>query len=192
METLRGFREGEVPPAVANKFIRRQEFVSVSLYKRTLGSYRSIGEVARAVADGFRGAFDSLPIYLSFPHCSYSAIVWLDKHGYIHRDLSEGNLLLAQESPTSFTRPREVSLTKDGTCIPLNLVRQQVHEPPDVFGVIPLEVCDIACFDLRICAPDSSLSPSDRTPILHQVVQEVALPVDIEESGPRGTQSCFP
>ncbi|KAJ2918860.1 hypothetical protein MD484_g1535, partial [Candolleomyces efflorescens] len=116
MTATRGFTS--VPPTVEKKYIRRQELVSVSLFKRTLGHYCSLGEVCRAVADGYR------------------AILWLHENGYVHRDLSDGNLLLARETPTTFTGPHSTSVQYGGRNEAITLVRRRPHEPKDVFGLV--------------------------------------------------------
>ena len=69
ISAIRGFES--VPPTVEKKYIRRQELVSVSLFKRTLGHYCSLGEVCRAVADGYRGRHHPIGIIRrSFAHIS--------------------------------------------------------------------------------------------------------------------------
>ncbi|RPD64557.1 hypothetical protein L226DRAFT_529063 [Lentinus tigrinus ALCF2SS1-7] len=65
-----------------------QETISVSLFKRTLGQYVHVGEVVRAIIDMFR------------------AIEWLASIGIVHRDISDGNILLARETPSLFTDPQ--------------------------------------------------------------------------------------
>ncbi|KAJ2918861.1 hypothetical protein MD484_g1534, partial [Candolleomyces efflorescens] len=133
ISAIRGFES--VPPTVEKKYIRRQELVSVSLFKRTLGHYCSLGEVCRAVADGYR------------------AILWLHENGYVHRDLSDGNLLLARETPTTFTGPHSTSVQYGGRNEAITLIRRQPHEPQDVFGLV--HDLDMAAL-VQVLQPDPS------------------------------------
>ncbi|KAJ2918864.1 hypothetical protein MD484_g1531, partial [Candolleomyces efflorescens] len=145
---IRGFES--VPPTVEKNYIRRQELVSVSLFKRTLGHYCSLGEVCRAVADGYR------------------AILWLHETGYVHRDLSDGNLLLARETPTTFTGPHSKSVQYGGRNEAITLVRRRPHKPKDVFGLV---------HDLDMAALVQALQPVPSPPPV-----EPSSPMDEEDT----------
>src|SRR5688572_32925792 len=100
--SVRGLDEGQLPPSL--RTILHQEVISVSLYKRTLSQYASFGEVARAVADGYKGSshylFHALIFFAQYKSLA-PAIQWLHNQGFMHRDINSGNLLLARETPSA-------------------------------------------------------------------------------------------
>lgn len=77
-----------------------------------------------------------------------SAILWLQKQGVVHRDISRGNVLLAREEPTAFTEPRQV--LANGKSI--LLCRRWPSQSPNVYGV--LHDLDMAYF-----VPESNDAP---------------------------------
>lgn len=60
------------------------------------------------------------------------AILWLDKHRIVHRDVSSGNILLNREEPTAYMGPRAVLV--DGKRI--MLFRRQPSQEDGVFGLL--------------------------------------------------------
>jgi serine/threonine protein kinase len=64
------------------------------------------------------------------------AILWLHNRGFVHRDLSNGNLLLAREQPTTFTGPSKRAVKVGGCEEEVTLVRRRLHEPKDIFGLV--------------------------------------------------------
>ncbi|EAU81350.2 other/FunK1 protein kinase [Coprinopsis cinerea okayama7 len=87
IKLVRGFETSDDIPSAVCESQQRVEVVTISLYKRRLSQYHCFGEVARAIADALR------------------AIQWLESKGWLHRDISDGNLLLAWESLSSFSEP---------------------------------------------------------------------------------------
>ncbi|KAJ3527901.1 hypothetical protein NMY22_g9609 [Coprinellus aureogranulatus] len=115
LDAVRGFTSNEdVPARVREQLSERQEVFSLSLYKRTLSHYKSFAEVGKAISDAFQ------------------AILWLDKHRIVHRDVSSGNVLLNQEEPTSFVAPRPA--LADGESI--LLCRRQPSQQDGVYGLL--------------------------------------------------------
>ncbi|EAU82816.2 other/FunK1 protein kinase [Coprinopsis cinerea okayama7 len=107
---VRGFETCETPLA-ARGCSQREEIITVSLFKRTLSQYKSFGEVARAIADGYR------------------AIKWMESKGWLHRDISNGNLLLANEEPSSFSEPFSPHPN-------ILLCRRLPSNPANVYGLL--------------------------------------------------------
>ena len=65
------------------------------------------------------------PSYLQFE----SGIEWLRSHGWLHRDISDGNLLLAREDPSVFNEP---FYPEPG----ILLCRRPTSSPKGVFGLL--------------------------------------------------------
>ena len=72
----------------------------------------------------------------------YAAIEWLFQCQYLHRDISDGNILLAQEEPSVFIDPetreflfigRNAAETMNNT---IHLYPRKPHNPPQVFGLL--------------------------------------------------------
>ncbi|KAJ3510305.1 hypothetical protein NMY22_g16013 [Coprinellus aureogranulatus] len=115
LDAIRGLKSKEdVPARVVEHVYERQEVFSLSLYKRTPKHYKSFAEVGNAVSDVFQ------------------AILWLDKHRIVHRDISIGNVLLNQEEPTSFVAPRIVEADDES----ILLCRRQPSQLAGVYGLL--------------------------------------------------------
>jgi len=125
LEVVRGYHGDKAVPECIREYARdRREVFTISPFKRTLGQYECFEEVARATLD------------------IYKAIAWLDKHGFVHRDISHGNVLLAREDLTQFRDPvrLELNLLQSKRCpsgkMTLRLYRRTPHGARGVYGLL--------------------------------------------------------
>ncbi|RPD60391.1 hypothetical protein L226DRAFT_217806 [Lentinus tigrinus ALCF2SS1-7] len=122
-QSVRGFaHEEDIPESVRSGTTIRREIISISPLKRTLAQYQNVAELVRALVDVFR------------------AIKWLVDIGYVHRDISMGNILLAREEPSTFRDPQERTFNLgchgNTSIVTTKLVRRKKHGPIEVIGLL--------------------------------------------------------
>jgi serine/threonine protein kinase len=111
LDAIRGFASTEaLPSSVQSNTAPRQEVISVSVFKWTLSQYEHFGELARATADVFRGESSTRPVASDKHAHGNPAVKWLIGPNIVHRDISDGNILLARETLSTFSKPKEVNL----------------------------------------------------------------------------------
>ncbi|RDX50452.1 hypothetical protein OH76DRAFT_1512252 [Lentinus brumalis] len=99
----------------------------------------------------------------------YQTVQWLYSIGVLHRDISNGNILLASEEPSTFIHPQE------RTVIPLSeeprakitLVRRKNHEPTGVVGLLhDLDMAGGVNPPAEECSPTARKFPTGTLPYM--------------------------
>lgn len=84
-----------------------------------------------------------------------TAIHWLDKQGFVHRDISDGNILLAREEPSTFNTPqtRQIRLLpyEEHQVNTLKLVQRKSRQRDDVYGLLhDLDMVGVTGIDVSV------------------------------------------
>ncbi|KAI0715155.1 hypothetical protein C8Q76DRAFT_856936 [Earliella scabrosa] len=124
LASVRGFTDPMSLPPSVQPMNDRMEVVTVTPMKRNLSQFEDVHELVFAFRDVYRG------------------VQYLAELGYLHKDISLGNILLAREDLSGIPREKAFTINvllrgaREATPQTIKLVRRETHQEEDVYGLL--------------------------------------------------------